>query len=68
MKRDKNAAKASEIIADLQELIRKYGDLDCVTDDYGYYSCSSVVYVQSAGESGRPLGPYSLKDAVFLFQ
>jgi hypothetical protein len=67
--RDRNHAKASDIIKDLQELVKEYGDLDCVTDDYGYYSCSSAVYIKSAEESGEPLvRPYGLKNAVFLIQ
>jgi hypothetical protein len=68
MPRDFNSAKASDIINDLQELIKKHGDLECVTEDYGYYPCSSAVYVESAEERGKPLGPLSLKNAVFLIQ
>ena len=66
--RDSNQAKASEILSDLQKLIEKHGDLDCVRDDYGYYDCVNVVYIESAEEAGRPLGPYQPRDACFLIQ
>ena len=66
--RNPNKAKASEILADLQKLIEKYGDLDCIRDDYGYYDCVNVIYVKSAEEAGRQLGPYQPRDACFLIQ
>ena len=68
MTRDQNAAKASEIISDLQKLITEYGDLDCVTDDYGFYNCTNVVYVKSAQEANENPGPYRLKTSCFLIQ
>jgi hypothetical protein len=64
MKRDYNNARASDLIKDLQELIKEHGDLECMRDDYGFYSVSKVVYVESSKESGK-VGPYHLSRPVF---
>jgi len=51
--------KASELIADLQELMKHHGDLTCYipSDEYAYdYEFDDVRYVKLSREEARSLG------------